>query len=217
MNALSVKCSKCSAETGTPCHEIRRHEACRTVSTVGACRRPHAARIAAAERAAATPTLFDAAPATELVVVVPCSATKAPGLYDETGELYTAATRYTGSFHTYARAHAARLGADRVLVLSAAYGLIELGHLVADYEKSIDAKDSIVSTPGKVAHQALRLGLLEPGVVVVSLCPAAYTRELRRAVPAVVAPLEGSRGIGEQRGRIARLDRDELTRTAATV
>lgn len=153
--------------------------------------------------------LFADAPATRLVVVIPCSGDKARGIWTETGELHTAATRYTGTFHRFARHHAERLGAE-VLILSAGYGLIGLEHLVADYDKTIDAPDSIVSTPGLVRHQALCAGLLEPGTVVVSFCPAAYTRELRRAVPDLVTPLEGSRGIGEQRGRIARLERSEV-------
>ena len=62
------------------------------------------------------------------------------------------------------------------------------------------------ATPGKVAHQAATFGLLDPDVVVVSFCPAAYTRELRKAIPALLTPLEGSRGIGEQRGRLNRIE-----------
>lgn len=152
--------------------------------------------------------------ALRLVVVVPCSATKLGNPTDEdiangwagwpAGELYL------GTFHQYARRHAERLGADEVLILSAGHGLIGLDRKVAAYDTRITDKDSIVATPGKVAHQAATLGLLGDDVVVVSLCPAAYTRELRRAVPNVIAPLEGSRGIGEQRGRIARLHRQAL-------
>lgn len=147
----------------------------------------------------------------QLVVVIPCSGDKAPGLYTEAGTLFTAAERYTGAFHRYARHHAERIGADRVMILSAAYGLLNLGDLCPDYEKKITDKDSIVSTPGKLAHQALAFGLLDHDVRVVSLCPAAYSAELARAIPDLVQPLAGSRGIGEQRGRIARLTREDLT------
>lgn len=146
----------------------------------------------------------------ELVIVVPCSGDKAPGIYTEAGEIFTAGERYTGQFHRYARHHAERLEADRVLILSACYGLLRLEDLCPDYEKKITDKDSIVSTPGKIAHQALSLGLLADDVRVVSLCPAAYSAELARAIPALLQPLAGSRGIGEQRGRIARLTREDL-------
>lgn len=40
---------------------------------------------------------------------------------------------------------------------------------------------------------------------------AAYSAELARAIPGLVEPLAGSRGIGEQRGRLARLTRSDLT------
>ena len=146
----------------------------------------------------------------ELVVVIPCSGDKAPGIYTEAGEIFTAGERYTGQFHRYARHHAERIGADRVLILSACYGLLRLSDLCPDYEKKTPAKDSIVSPPRKLAPQAHALGLLPADVRVVSLCPAAYSAELLRAIPALVQPLAGSRGIGEQRGRIARLTRTDL-------
>lgn len=156
-------------------------------------------------------SIDDVRPAGELVVVIPCSGEKAPGLYTAAGELFTAGERYTGQFHRYARHHAERIGADRVLILSAAYGLLRLTDLCPDYEKKITDKDSIASTPGKLAHQALAFGLRLDDVHVVSLCPAAYSAELARAIPGLVQPLAGSRGIGEQRGRIARLTRDAVT------
>lgn len=147
----------------------------------------------------------------ELVVVIPCSGEKKPGIFGDDGFVMTAAERYTGSFHRYARQHAERLGADRILVLSAAYGLIPLDWPTPDYEKKITDLDSIAATPGKVRHQAERRRLLDPWTIVVSLCPAAYSAELVRAIPDARLPLAGSRGIGEQRGRIARLTRANLT------
>lgn len=54
--------------------------------------------------------------------------------------------------------------------------------------------------------QAAGLGLLEPGTTVVSFLPKRYEALLVGAVPATVTPLAGSRGIGEQRGRIAALE-----------
>jgi len=147
----------------------------------------------------------------ELVIVIPCSGDKKPGIFGDSGELMTAEERYTGQFHRYARQHAERLGATRIFTLSAAYGLIPPAAPVPDYEKKITDLDSIASTPGKIAHQALRFGLLDAGTLVVSLCPAAYSAELVRAIPTARLPLAGSRGIGEQRGRIARLTRQNLS------
>lgn len=148
--------------------------------------------------------------AVRVVVVIPCSAEKRQQDRDAGVYAFPAGDLYLGTFHRYARQHAERIGADEILILSAAEGLIDLDRLVPPYDKKITDKDSIVATPGKVAHQAQVHRLLDPGTVVVSLCPAAYTRELRRAVPDLVAPLEGSRGIGEQRGRIRRLTRAEV-------
>lgn len=145
-----------------------------------------------------------------LVVVVPCSAAKlgAPTAAEVAAGWagHRAGDLYLGSFHRYARHHAERLGADEVLILSARHGLLRLDRKVAAYDTRIEDLDSIVATPRKVAHQAATFGLLDPDVVVVSFCPAAYTRELRKAIPALRTPLEGSRGIGEQRGRLSRLE-----------
>lgn len=145
-----------------------------------------------------------------LVVVVPCSAEKqqqnqAAGIF-----AFPAGELYTGQFHRYARTHADRIEADEVLILSAGAGLLPLDRELPPYDVKMTDKHSIASTPGKLAHQADGRGLNEPGVVVVSFCPAAYTAALRLAVPGLVAPLEGSRGIGEQRGRLARLTRESV-------
>lgn len=147
---------------------------------------------------------------TELVIIIPCSAEKQRGIYNAEGNLFTVAERYIGTFHRYARHHAERLAADRILVLSAARGIKGMDDVCPDYEMRIEDKDSVASTPGKIAHQALCGGLLDAGVTVVSFCPAAYTAVLALAIPGLVTPLAGSRGIGEQRGRIARLTREAL-------
>lgn len=148
----------------------------------------------------------------ELVVVVPCSAAKAVGIYGADGALMTAAERYTGTFHTFARRHAERLEADVVVVLSAAGGLVPLWAACPEYDKQITDPDSVAfgNGPAKVAHQAAALGLLNPSTTVVSFCPTAYTAVLAAGVPNVVTPLAGARGIGNQRGRIARLTRADL-------
>lgn len=150
------------------------------------------------------------APARRLVIVVPCSGEKKQQDRENGIYAYPAGEIYLGAFHRYARTHAARLAADEILILSAEYGLLPLDREIPPYERTIADPGSIVSTPRKLAHQALVRGLLDPDTIVVSLCPAAYTAALAGAVPELVAPLAGSRGIGEQRGRIARLTREDL-------
>jgi hypothetical protein len=145
-----------------------------------------------------------------LVVVVPCSGEKKVQNFDTMELAWPAGELYLGSFHRYARTHADRIEADEVLILSASAGLLTLDRVLPPYDTKITDKDSIVSTPGKLAHQAEARGLNESGVVVVSFCPAAYTAALRLAVRELVSPLEGSRGIGEQRGRLARLTRESV-------
>lgn len=150
-----------------------------------------------------------------LVVIIPCSARKLPGLYNALGALVTAGERYLGTFHTYARRHAERLGAE-VLILSAAHGLIAPDQPIPDYDVAITDREQSIAYGGgrrKVVAQAAARGLNEPGTVVVSLCPTRYTDVLADAITPrnLRTPLAGAAGIGEQRGRIRRLERKDLT------
>ena len=138
----------------------------------------------------------------ELVVVVPCSA----GKVDTGADPIPAGELYTGSFHRFARHHAERLGA-RVVILSAWYGLIDVDHPVRTYEMSID-DPAARARPNIVRMQAMALGL--DAALVVSFCPKRYAEVLHAAGLDVVDPLAGSRGIGDQRHRIARLERAEV-------
>ena len=145
--------------------------------------------------------------AVELVVVVPCSAAK---LDLDEFERRPAGEVYTGAFHRYARQHAERLGADRVVILSALHGLIELDKLVAAYDITIGDEHAYGARPGIVRNQARQLGLTADGVVLVSFCPNRYTAVLVDAGLGPVTPLAGARGIGEQRGRLNRLTLADL-------
>lgn len=159
-----------------------------------------------------------------LVVLVPCSAAKAlphpddadsttPATVENLMATMPAGELYTGSFHRYARHHAARLGAD-VVIASALHGLVSLDHELGGYNVSIEhAERRQMGMPrltSRTRHQAERLGLLEPGVTVVAFLPKRYARAIAAAGVPFVDVLAGSRGIGEQRGRIARLTRAEL-------
>lgn len=134
----------------------------------------------------------------DTIAVVPCSGAKLPTAAPA-GELYV------GSFHRIARqagaAMAARGDADRVVILSALHGLLELDERVAPY-------DVTVGDAAAVAVEVLA-AQLEGIRRVVALTPGAYTRLLAAACELadveLVTPLAGSRGIGEQRGRLARI------------
>lgn len=132
----------------------------------------------------------------ELVTVIPCSGAKlahaAPA-----GELYT------GSLHKLARQAAEALRGrhgGRVLILSAAHGLLELEQLLEPYDVTWGDPGEI--TPAELGAQARALGLLE--ATVVTLLPQAYRRALEAAgVPIYRDAFAGSRGIGDQRGRLS--------------
>lgn len=129
------------------------------------------------------------------VVVIPCGGAKldhaAPA-----GQLYT------GSYHRACRAAADALGARRVLILSALHGLVELDAVLAPYELRMGQPGSV--TAAQLAEQAERLGVAGARSVV-ALAGQTYTEPLRAVWPTLVEPLAGSRGIGDQLGRMARI------------
>lgn len=141
------------------------------------------------------------------VIVIPCSASKSDAPYG-----LPAGSMYTGSFHAFARRQAERLHADQILIMSAGSGLLCLDTMVARYDIKITDKTSIAfgAGPKILKDQATHLKLFKAGVVVVSFCPTLYTTTLKAVLPALLTPLAGSRGIGEQRGRLAALDEDAL-------
>ena len=112
-----------------------------------------------------------------------------------------------------ARQHAARLGAD-VVILSALFGLVPLDRPIPDYNTQLGDPGSITdgAGPRRLADQAAHLGLLDPGTRVVAFCPNRYAAVAAAVIPDLANPLAGAAGIGEQRGRIAHLTRLELVR-----
>lgn len=134
-----------------------------------------------------------------MIAIIPCSAAKldrpAPA-----GELYL------GSLHRLARRAADALDA-RTLILSGRYGLVPTWQTLDPYEQRIDA-------PGAISAEQLaeQLDYLIPaGEIVWTMLPSAYRTALAAAglVPTVDV-LAGSRGIGEQRGRLSAIARGEL-------
>lgn len=134
------------------------------------------------------------------VVLVPCGSAKldrrAPA-----GELYT------GALHRSARRAAARyvdeLGA-RVLILSAAHGLVAL-------DTELDPYDVTVGDAGAIDPEALGAQAAELGITdAVVLGSAAYVGLARAAGITVEAPLAGCPGLFAMRGRLRALAVGEL-------
>lgn len=143
----------------------------------------------------ATVTRHAAQPAARRrVVVVACGATKlqvtAP-----------AAELYTGPLFRSAFTAASRLDVE-VWILSAAHGLVHPRTRLDPYELRLGDPGSV--TGDVVAAQAHTEGFLDAEVVV--LGGKAYVELARTVWPDASAPLAGSRGIGEMRARLARLE-----------
>jgi hypothetical protein len=175
-----------------------------------------AAELAAARYAeavdSATRTTVEAppAPAAEApapVVIVPCGAQKRAGLVPA-GEKYTGP--YAASCRAAGEAIAARTGA-RVLILSALYGLLELGDPVADYDLAMGDPGSV--TAGRVAEQAAALGITDAAVYV--LGGKKYADTVSAVWPHAVRVLDGCTSYGNQRARCSAIVRGEWSPAAA--
>lgn len=130
-----------------------------------------------------------------LLVIVPCGGAKldhpAPA-----GELYT------GSYHRACRQAAERLGARRVLILSALHGLLELDEMVEPYDLRMGQPGCVDAE--RVGKQARELGeLYAPNVTL--LLPSAYAAVAAAVWPDAARPLVGADGMGYQLARLAAL------------
>jgi hypothetical protein len=135
-----------------------------------------------------------AAPATAPVVIVGCGSAKAPGRLP-------AGRKYVGSFHSATRRAAAVLAAragGQVLILSARYGLLTLDTEVDDYDLQIGDPEAV--TPAQIAEQAAALAIT--GAAVTVLAGRRYADLVSSVWPNATRPLDGARGIGEQRARL---------------
>lgn len=141
------------------------------------------------------------------VVIVPCGGRKAPGLLP-------AGEKYVGSYHLQTRkaaaAIAARTGA-RVLVLSALYGLLELGDPVHDYNLRMGEPGSV--TAGRVAEQAAALGITDAMVTVIA--GKAYADVVTAVWPHAVRVLDGTNGMPHQMKRMSEIVRGEWSPAAS--
>lgn len=150
----------------------------------------------------ATPQL----PRTEdagVLLVVPCSGAKLE-------HAAPAEKLYHGTLTTMGLAAAASVvqsfADTRVVILSALHGLVDPDRVLAPYDVKMGDPGSI--TTEQLAEQLRATGARR----VIALTPNGYTAALVAACMAAglelpEAPLAGSRGIGEQRGRLATLRR----------
>lgn len=134
-----------------------------------------------------------------LLVIVPCSATKLA-----TDKPVPAADLYTGPFHRMCRraAHAIAGSTDATLVLSAAHGLVTLDQLLLPYEQRMGEPGSV--QPARLRAQAHRLQIHRASQVV-ALGGRAYVDAVTALRPDTLRPLDGCRGIGQQRARLSRI------------
>lgn len=133
------------------------------------------------------------------VVVVPCSAAKAP-----TAKALPARSLYVGPYHLLCRRAAEAItGVDGVVVLSALYGFVTLDQHLSPYELRMGQPGSV--QPDRLRAQADDLGLLCPSRRVIALGGRAYVEAVAGVRPDALRPLAGCRGIGEQRSRLTRI------------
>ncbi len=111
---------------------------------------------------------------------------------------------YIGSYHRAARRAADAISApgDRVMILSARYGLLDPADRILRYEMRLSSRWAI--TAQGLREQAEQLGVLDTAEVVV-LASAAYANLAAQVWPHARLALAGTRGIGDQMARFAAL------------
>jgi hypothetical protein len=109
---------------------------------------------------------------------------------------------YTGSYHRACRTTADALQPDRLLILSARHGLLDLDDVIDPYDTPHGTNDAI--TPQTLLAQATTRNILHLAPVI-ALGSAHHTSLVRTLWPYAHAPLTGTRGMGEQMARLAQL------------
>lgn len=125
------------------------------------------------------------------LVIIPCGGAKAD-------KPCTAGEMYVGGYHKACQTYALALvkgDRDKVLILSAKYGLLELDDPIEPYELRMGTLGCVTSV--KVYEQARDKSLLEVQTVV-ALGGRDYTSVVKKVWPHALTPLEGVGGIGKQ-------------------
>ncbi|MFF8028681.1 DUF6884 domain-containing protein [Streptomyces sp. NPDC007896] len=127
------------------------------------------------------------------LVVIPCGSRKL-------GRRARAADLYVGSYHRACRTAADALRPDRLLILSARYGLLDLDDVIDPYDTPHGAADAITAQALLKQATVRDIVLLDP---VVALGGARHVGLVRAVWPHARTPLAGTRGMGEQMARLA--------------
>ncbi|QDN75090.1 hypothetical protein FNV64_05200 [Streptomyces sp. S1A1-7] len=127
------------------------------------------------------------------LVVIPCGSRKL-------GRRARAADLYVGSYHRACRRAADALRPDRLLILSARYGLLDLDDVIDPYDTPHGAADAITAQALLKQATVRDIVLLDP---VVALGGARHVDLVRTIWPLAHTPLAGTRGMGEQMARLA--------------
>ena len=131
------------------------------------------------------------------LIVIPCGSRKL-------GHAARAAEMYIGSYHRSCRRAAEALRPDRLLILSARYGLLDLDDVIEPYDTPHGAADAVA--PPLLLDQARRYEILHRDPVV-ALGGARHVELVRTVWPHVRTPLAGTRGMGEQMAKLAAIAR----------
>ncbi|WP_377273059.1 DUF6884 domain-containing protein [Peterkaempfera sp. SMS 1(5)a] len=131
------------------------------------------------------------------LIVIPCGSRK----LDHPAR---AAEMYIGSYHRACRRAAEALQPDRLVILSARYGLLDLDDEIEPYDTPHGAAGAV--TARLLQDQAVerRIAALDPVVV---LGGARHVALAKAVWPDARTPLSGTRGMGEQFARLAAMSR----------
>ncbi len=122
------------------------------------------------------------------VVIIPCGGKK---------RTFACQARllYVGAYHVSCQRYALTLTSpEKVFILSALYGLLDLWRVIAPYDLRMGSKGAITSN--KVREQANLLGILDQEVI--ALGGRDYTKVCAQVWSNCSLPLEGRGGIGKQ-------------------
>lgn len=131
------------------------------------------------------------------LAVIPCGAAKRPGNHP-------ARQLYTGSYFRAGLRWAIAIRADRILILSAKHGLVELDQRLDTYDLTFGQPGAV--TVDDVAAQARQFGLLDATPVV---CAGGkrYRGIVRKIWPHATSPVDGLPSMGAHLSHLTRAAR----------
>jgi len=119
---------------------------------------------------------------------------------------------YIGSYHRACRRAAEALQPDRLVILSARYGLLDLDDEIEPYDTPHGAADAVTARLLRDQAAERRVAALDPVVV---LGGARHVALAKAVWPHARTPLSGTRGMGEQFARLTAMARLAATARSA--